>query len=162
MFSFFSRLSRLAVVCLALMVVPLVALAQADVLNADDLDSIADALAAALTSGNWSLVVMLVVVALIWAARRYGAAYVPWLGTRFGGLVLALAGAAAVGIATALLGGSPLTLALVLGVLLKLIGTHSLLKNAGQVIGVVPPKKADTLAEATAVLERAAGKGPKP
>jgi hypothetical protein len=62
----------------------------------------------AVKSGQWWLLASLIVIALTWAARKWGAKLVPWLKTDRGGTVLAFAVAFLGGLAHAVAAeGSP-------------------------------------------------------
>lgn len=86
----------------------------------------------AASSRNWPLLAALVVVALVWAVRRFGAARLPWLGTDRGGAVLVLATSLAGAVATALAGGAGLSLPLLveaLAVAVSAAGGFNLVKK---------------------------------
>jgi hypothetical protein len=79
-----------------------------------NLEAFASSVLAAVTSGNWALLAALVLVGVVFLARRFGAKRVPFLATARGGALLALLGGVAGAIATALASGGPVSVALVL------------------------------------------------
>lgn len=82
-----------------------------------DLEAFATSVLNAVQHGNWALVAALAVLALVWAARRFGGNKFPFLRSDAGGAVLALAMATAGAVVTALSAGSALSIALFLGAL---------------------------------------------
>lgn len=64
-------------------------------------------------SGKWRLFAAGLLIALVWAARRWGASVVPWLKTDRGGATLVLVLALLGGVATTLADGADLSFALV-------------------------------------------------
>lgn len=59
--------------------------------------------------GQWPMVAALALVAVVWAARKWGAPQVPFLGTPEGGAILNIATGFAGAFLTALMGGTPFT-----------------------------------------------------
>lgn len=79
-----------------------------------NLEAFAQLVLSAVTSGNWALLASLVLVGVVFFARKFGGKYVPFLLTARGGALLALLGGVAGAIATSLLAGGPVTSTLVL------------------------------------------------
>lgn len=96
------------------------------------LQEAAKAVFAAAGAGNWSLVVALALMAVVAAARKYGAKYVPFLGTDTGGVLTLLAMSVVCGVANALVAGGAMSWGLLLtalGVAWKAAGGFVLLKK---------------------------------
>lgn len=90
------------------------ALAAPDVPTPDsDAASWIKALYTALTSKEWTIVVGLAMVGLVYPLRKWAAMIVPWFKTPFGGLVLGFMIALATTLGTAAAAGASMSLALV-------------------------------------------------
>ena len=68
----------------------------------------------AASSGQWYFLLALVLSAAVYALRRYGSQWIPWLKTDMGGATLALAGGALGAMATAFMAGQKASWVLVL------------------------------------------------
>ena len=84
----------------------------------DDLSAFFKAVVDAVQGGQWRVVAVLGVVALVWAAKKFGAKWLPVLATSRGGALLAVLGGIVSTFAPALLSGTPFTLKLALDALL--------------------------------------------
>ena len=71
---------------------------------------------AAAKNGEWRLLSGLVLIALVWATRRWGSKLVPWFSTDRGGAALVLGLALLGGVATTLFEGAPLSMGLLANV----------------------------------------------
>jgi hypothetical protein len=81
--------------------------------SAPDIDKdaagFASSMLSAVKSGQWRLLAGLLLIALVWAARKWGAGVMPWLKTDRGGAFLVLLLAELGGLATTLAGDAPFT-----------------------------------------------------
>jgi hypothetical protein len=103
---------------LAFMVmVPVIVLGQV-VASPDDPGAFFTAIVAAIQGGQWRVVAVLGVVALVWAAKRYGSKWWPFLGTSRGGALLALVAGVVSTFGPALVAGTPFSVKLLLDALL--------------------------------------------
>lgn len=73
----------------------------------DDPGAFVNLIVSAATSKNWPLLAALVVIVLVWAARKWGGDLAPWLKTDRGGAILAILLGVAVGLAGPLIAGVP-------------------------------------------------------
>lgn len=80
----------------------------------DDPGAFFNAVVAAIQGGQWRVVAVLGVIALVWVAKRYGSKRWAFLGTSRGGALLALAAGLVSTFAPAILAGTPFNLKLVL------------------------------------------------
>ena len=76
----------------------------------------------ALGSKNWSLLACAGVLAVVYLARRFGAAFWPWLRSDMGGVVLSSATAILLTLTSTLSAGKPFSLSLLLGAILTAAG----------------------------------------
>jgi len=97
--------------------VPVIVLGQV-VASPDDPNAFFGAIVTAVQGGQWRVVAVLAVVALVWAAKRWGSTYWPFLGTSRGGALLALAAGLVSTLGPALVAGTPFSLKLLLDALL--------------------------------------------
>jgi hypothetical protein len=83
-------------------------------------------------AGKWRLFAGLLLMAAVWASRRWGSSLWPWLKTDRGGAALVLALGMVGGLATALADGAPLNLALLVNSVSMAVGgagTYAVLKK---------------------------------
>ncbi|PTL79103.1 hypothetical protein [Vitiosangium sp. GDMCC 1.1324] len=83
-------------------------------------------IAQAVASRNWGLLACALVLGAVYVVRRFGASRVPWLSSDAAGVALSVVAAAALQLSAALASGTPVTLALVLGILLTAAGASGL------------------------------------
>lgn len=98
---------------LAVLLLPSLAFAQS--VAEPDAGSLFTTFLSALASKNWALLGTVAVLALVWAARTFGAKVIPGLGTPRGGAILSAVGGTAALLVAALTAGQPLTVSLVVG-----------------------------------------------
>lgn len=103
---------------LALLLIPVLALAQVVVPTPDDPGAFLAFLLTAVQTKQWVLVGMLATMGLVALAKKIGTKYVPWLGTRRGGALLALIGGLAVALVEVLLTSKSLSASTVIFALL--------------------------------------------
>lgn len=98
---------------IAILAVPFAVLAQQA--GGGDLDvlGVLAAFVNAIKSGQWPLAAVLGFVAAIWALKRVGTKFIPWLGTSEGGTALAMLTTIGSVLGAAALGGVPITWSLV-------------------------------------------------
>lgn len=117
-----TRHLRFAVLLIAVLAVPLLALAQATIPDPSNTDAFLQAIVDAITGGQWRAVVVLVAVGAVYALRSGGTKLPGKLGVFLassrGGAVLALAFAVVSGLGALVLAGKAITLKSVLDVLL--------------------------------------------
>ncbi len=109
----------LAVAVLAVVLFPIfAAFAQAAPPSPDDPTAFLQTIVAAVQGGQWRVVAVLGLVALVWVARRYGARYWPFLATSRGGALLALVAGCLTTFGPAVFAGTTFSLKLVLDALM--------------------------------------------
>jgi hypothetical protein len=141
---------KLLLLAMFALLIPALAIAQeAPVLpTPDDLGMFAQAVLAAFSAHNWGLVTALVLIGLVWAARKWGGKLWPFLLTDRGGALLSLVGGLALSIAAAATAPTAGSVWAVLGAGLLMTvtasGTYSLLRK------LLFPSGADAVAEVDA------------
>lgn len=100
---------------LSLLSIPIVAFAQvaAGDPTLPEITKVFAAFVAAIKAGQWPMVAVLALVAVVWGLRTFGGKWIPWLTTSEGGTVLAFLTALAATLGAAALGGTSITWGLV-------------------------------------------------
>lgn len=97
----------------ALLALPIAAFAQTTGNPLPDITQVFAAFVLAIKAGQWPVVAVLTLVAVVWALRTFGGKWLPWLTTSEGGTVLAFLTALAATLGAAALAGTNITWALV-------------------------------------------------
>lgn len=129
---------------LAVLLLPSLAFAQTSIPE-PDLGGLASTFLAALASKNYALLGTVAVLALVWAARTFGAKVIPGLGTPRGGAILSAVGGTAALLVAALTAGQPLTVSLVVGCLWTALSASGLWSVGKNLAAPAPQAKAPTI-----------------
>lgn len=130
---------------LALAVLLLPSLAFAQSVAEPDVGSLFTTFLSALASKNWALLGTVAVLALVWAARTFGAKVIPGLGTPRGGAILSAVGGTAALLVAALSAGQPLTVSLVVGCFWTALSASGLWSVGKNLTTPAPQAKSPTI-----------------
>lgn len=130
---------------LAFAVLLLPSLAFAQSVAEPDVGSLFTTFLSALASKNWALLGTVAVLALVWAARTFGAKVIPGLGTPRGGAILSAVGGTAALLVAALSAGQPLTVSLVVGCFWTALSASGLWSVGKNLTTPAPQAKSPTI-----------------